>query len=450
VNELDDARALTGVERRLGAVEALIPEAPLWRPAPDTETGGRGDVRFGRAFGRRDLGARHTRSRLVLAMALVLLLVALLVAAILGVGRPPVVDLSASPYGPYGLYRGSDASANAAALPDGRVLIVSGAWQGMGIAVARADIWDPEFGTVPADPTLTARINPTVTLLLDGGVLVIGGFGGPFQYPSTALASAELWDPVTGEFRYAASMAEARVGHTATLLPDGRVLVIGGTGPRGVIAAAELWDPETRRFTEAGSLTLGRSGHASVLVTGGQVLIAGGRDAEGAGVGLVEIWEPSTNRFIGQNRYVDNPPDVTATRLLDGRVLIAGAFIVPEGFRGVSVKSYPSGGPGFSFELSQPREGHAATLLADGGVLITGGGPAGTGEGLPSAELWEVGTGSFRDVPPMLRAAARHATFLLPDGRVLVVLDGSGPDGFVDPFLFDPTVEPPESSGRTP
>lgn len=443
MSELLDARVWTGVERRLGAVEALIPEAPPWRPVPDAEVGVRGHVRLGPAFGRRDRGARRTRPRLVLAMTVLALLVALLFAAILGAGRPPAVDLSAGPYGPYGLYRGSDASAHAAALPDGRVLIVSGGWQGIGTAVGRAYLWDPELGTMPADPTITARVNPTATLLLDGRVLVIGGYAGPFQYGSTALASAELWDPATAEFRHAASMAEARVGHTATLLPDGRVLVIGGRGPGGVIAAAELWDPETGQFSEAGTLTVGRAGHATVLLLGGQVLVAGGRDAVGASVGRVEIWEPSTYRFVGgPGQDVDNPRDVTATRLLDGRVLIAGTVIVPGGPAGVSVVSWPPDGPGPASNMSRPREGHAATLLADGNVLITGGGRPGTGEGLPSAELWEVGTASFRDVAPMLRGAAGHAAFLLPDGRVLVVLDGSGPDGFLDPFVYDPTAEP--------
>jgi hypothetical protein len=442
MNELLDARIWTGVERRLADVEALIPEAPGWLPATVVEPENGVEFRLGRTLAPGVRPARRTRPRLVLALAVVGLLVALLAAAILaGAGRTTPIDLSAGPFGPYGLYRGSNSGSNSAALPDGRVLIVSGAWQGAGTAVARADLWDPALGSVPASPTITARVNPTATLLLDGRVLIVGGYGGPFQYASSALASLELWDPASGEFRPAGSMADARVRHTATLLPDGRVLVIGGTGPDGTYASAELWDPDTTTTSHAGTLRTGRAGHASVLLPDGQVLVVGGRDVTGDGVGITELWNPSTRGFREAATFLDKPPNVTATRLLDGRVLMAGAWIFPGGFRGVSVRPYPSG-PAEDTTMSQPREGHAATLLPDGNVLITGGGPTGTGEATASAELWELGTGAFRAVRSMPQAAAGHSAFLLPDGRVLIVLDGSGPERFVAPFIYAPTVEP--------
>lgn len=440
MNDRFDRTVWAGVERRLAGVEAFIPDAPPWAQPADAADR-HPVIGPGSAFGAEDATRRQARPRRALALVVIGALLALIAALVIS-GRPDP-DPVDERFGPYGLYRGSDASASAALLPDGRVLIVSGAWEGIGTAVARADLWDRAIGTVPASPPITARVNPTVTLLLDGRVLVIGGFGGPFAYASTALASAEVWDPATGRFQPAGSMADPRVGHSATMLPDGRVLVIGGIGPAGTIASAELWHPETGQFSEAGSLRLGRSGHASVLLPNGQVLVAGGRNAEGAGVGDAELWSgPSTNRLTGAISFLDNPPDVTTTRLLDGRVLIAGVYLVPPGFKGVIVNSWPIAAPNEFAEMSRSREGHAATLLASGDVLITGGGPTGTSEASATAELWDAEAGAFREAASMPRAATRHAALLLLDGSVLIVLDVNGPEGFVDPFIYDPRVEP--------
>ena len=81
----------------------------------------------------------------------------------------------------------------------------------------------------------------TATLLQDGRVLVVGGEGSGEAF--TLLASAEIWDPATGTFAPAGSLAEARYGHTATLLPDDRVLVVGGWHGEGITASAEAWRP---------------------------------------------------------------------------------------------------------------------------------------------------------------------------------------------------------------
>ena len=439
---LDD-RIWAGVELRLAGIEALIPEAPPWRPSPGVEPGHVRAVRLGGTLAPRSGASLRSRRRLAVALVVVALLVAALAGAIVsGIGRPPAVDPSSGPFGPLGLYRGSDSRANAAVLRDGRVLIVSGGWQGMGNAVARADLWAPATGTTRASPTLTARINPTVTLLLDGRALVVGGYGGPFQYASTALASGELFDPATGGWSVAGTMAVGRVGHTATLLADGRVLVIGGMGAGGTSAAAEIWDPATSAVKPAGTLGVGRSGHASVLLPNGQVLVAGGRDAAGNGVGVYEAWDPATGEFTQLGRYLDDPPHVTATRLPDGRVLVAGAWIVPGGFGGVDVQRVPSQASGDSTQLMDPRERHAATLLANGDVLVTGGARAGTNEAFDTAERWTADDGVFRYVARMERPAAGHSALLLPDGRVLIVLDGSGPEGFIEPFVYDPAMTP--------
>ncbi len=159
------------------------------------------------------------------------------------------------------------------------------------------------MGCRPAGAMAVSRKNHTATLLADGRVLVVGGetlSGSDW----TTLATAELWDPRTLTFSPAGEMTEGREGHTATLLPDGRVALIGGngTGPRsgGPLWSAsdtvEIWDPATLAFSPAASLTSPRWLHTSTLLDDGSVLVAGGQASDDYVGGLVtataEIWEP--------------------------------------------------------------------------------------------------------------------------------------------------------------
>lgn len=431
-----DGAIWSGLERRLAGVEAFIPDAPPWHPSTAAEL--TGTVRLGSAFGRSSGASWSRRRRLVQVLVVLAALIALIAGALLIGGTRPAPDTDTR-FGPLGLLRQADSSATAALLPDGRTLIVSGEWEGIGIAVARADIWDPESGLLSIDPPVAPRVNPTVTLLLDGRVLVTGGYGGPYQYSSSAVASAELWDPTTSTFHETDSMASPRVQHTATVLPDGRVLVVGGAGPGNGQAEAEIWDPESELFAPAGTLRNPRFGHAATLLPDGRVLVAGGGDPiEGTGIGNVEIWDPSGSAFVEDSRFLDDPRSVSLIRLSTGRVLIAGAFIVPGGFAGVS--DWGSG-PGQPTTMSGQRDGHAATLLADGRILVTGG-RSSSGEELASAEIWDPAVGAFHETTPLERPAANHTAVLLADGRVLIVLDGSGPDGVIEPFIYEPEATP--------
>src|SRR5260370_3863638 len=105
---------------------------------------------------------------------------------------------------------------------------------------------------VPTGSMTTGRAAHTATRLQSGKVLVAGVYGR--QGGDLPLASAELYDPSTGTFSATGSMTTVRYHHTATLFPDGKVLITGGFNG-GALASAELYDPTTGTFSATGSMT---------------------------------------------------------------------------------------------------------------------------------------------------------------------------------------------------
>jgi hypothetical protein len=134
---------------------------------------------------------------------------------------------------------------------------------------------DPIWGSSGAVSTMSsARYFHTATLLPNGKVLVVGGFGNSGNSLSTdnGLSSAELYDPSSNSWSPTGAMAARRSGHTATLLPSGQVLVAGGD-ERG---SAELYDPTGGTWTPAGTMQTPRAQHTATLLPNGTVLIVGG------------------------------------------------------------------------------------------------------------------------------------------------------------------------------
>ena len=182
-------------------------------------------------------------------------------------------------------------------LPNGQVFIAGGAldphYFGPQALVERAEWFDPATGTFQSTGTV-AREYHSATLLANGDVLLAGGVTDwlPSGNPIST-ATAQLLKAGSGLLQPTGSMSALRLGHTATLLQDGRVLIAGGmvpaeTGGLMVLRTAELYDPASGTFVTAGNMTVARTFHTATLLPTGKVLIAGWE-------GSAELFDPATN-----------------------------------------------------------------------------------------------------------------------------------------------------------
>jgi N-acetylneuraminic acid mutarotase len=269
---------------------------------------------------------------------------------------------------------------------------------------------------LPTGDLNVPRSSHTATLLPDGRVLVAGG-----RNANAILGSAELYDPATGTWSITGGLNIARVDFTATLLPSGKVLVAGGissTAPpdSAPTSTAELYDPATGLWSPTGSMTAIRSGHSATLLENGNVLIAGGTTAE--------LYDPTTGTWSATGSFDVLRYWHTATLLQDGGVLIAGGNGGNSGTTLVNAEVYDPVSETWSTAADlEAASLHTATLLADGKVLIAGGFQDETIESsisLNSALTLDPATGQLSDTGNLSAARAGHTATLLPDGEVLV------------------------------
>jgi hypothetical protein len=223
--------------------------------------------------------------------------------------------------------------ATATLLDDGRVLVAGGSKGDLVHFFSAAEVYDPSTGKFTATGSLLdARESAQAVRLADGRVLVIGGRQGYFDEGGQLLLSRSgTYDPRTGRFTATGSMRYARVDFSATLLPDGRVLVAGGDGHLGAgasdpakvntegLATAEIYDPTTGAFSPTGSMGAWRAWHAAVLLEDGRVLVAGGRENPDT---LAELYDPKTGQFSPAASMVEYRGRTVAVRLPDGTVLL--------------------------------------------------------------------------------------------------------------------------------
>ena len=250
----------------------------------------------------------------------------------------------------------------------GKVL-VAGGWIGHGCTNS-AEVYDPSTGrfTLLASKMTAVRGDARGTLLESGDVLITGG--ADHDSPG-GVASAEVFHPATMTFEAVGPMHFARVSHTATLLLDGRVLIVGGRGNE-VNAIAEIYDPKTRHFSDTGSLTTARYKHTAGRLSDGRVLIAGGSDERDwtGNLGSTEIYDPKTGKFssgsaLNEARF-KLPED--AVQLSSGRLLVAGGSKEVEVFDPVSCHFLLASG-----EISNAWHFMTETKLEDGTVFLAGG-----------------------------------------------------------------------------
>jgi hypothetical protein len=258
------------------------------------------------------------------------------------------------------------------------------------------------------------RDSAAATLLLDGRVLIAGGEG------YEVARSAELYDPTTGTFSKTGSMARGHEVGTATLLLDGRVLLVGGweyisSTNRTESASADLYDPKSGTFSQTGSLPAARHFQTATRLLDGRVLVAGGETpSEGMGTATAELYDPNTGTFSPTGSMTRPRIFHTATLLSDGRVLMAG------GNGDTSAEIYDPATGKFHSTGSMKIDGdHTATLLRDGRVLLVGD---------AAVELYNPATGKFSPTGPMRHSPLTSGPIgspvtapLLNDGRVLVL-----------------------------
>jgi Galactose oxidase, central domain/Kelch motif len=240
-------------------------------------------------------------------------------------------------------------------------------------------------------PMTMARTQAQVAMLVDGRVLIAGGYGAN----GVALASAELYDPVTNAFSATASMPRARQGGIAEILSDGRVLLAGGVGASGYgDPCAQVYAPATGSFADAGCFYAAQQGlykPASARLGDGRVLVSGGVAITGSTTQRVsddaEVYDPATDSWMPH--LVAARAEHSLTTLPDGRVLVAGGrgyFGQPLAATEIFNPATDTFQPGPS--LVQARFGHTATMLAGNRVLIAGG-QVGVGQWTATAEVYQ-------------------------------------------------------------
>ncbi len=273
----------------------------------------------------------------------------------------------------------------------------------------------------------TNREGYTATLLPNGKVLVAGGnsFG-------MFLSTMELYDPSTQTYSSTGNMTAPRALHTATLLSNGTVLLAGGLSTSGPTASAEVYDPQTGMSTATGSMNSARYSHTATAIgtMAGKVLIAGGDDGSSS-LSTAEVYDQTNKTFSTTGSLLSARSNHTATWLTDNnKILLTGGSQRSNGMQATSLSSAELFNPANSSfattgSMATARDQHTATALQDGTVLITGGGVS-YGPVLNSAEIYLPTTGTFSLAGNMAQARENHSAVLLPNNTVVVA---GGDDG---------------------
>ncbi len=293
-------------------------------------------------------------------------------------------------------------------LLNGKVLVAGGYDRTLS-SLATAELYDSTSGTWNNTGSMaTARSFHSVTLLPNGEVLVVGGGGHP-----------ELYDPVTGTWATTGSLATARASYTATLLPNGKVLVAGGWDAGSPLASAELYDPASGTWSSTGSMASARASYTATLLPNGKVLVSGGYDRPLSSLATAELYDSTSGTWNSTGSMASARRFHTATLLPNGKVLVAGGESNDVTLASADLYDPASGTWSSTGSLSVARQYHTATLLPNGKVLVARGGSYSNGS-LPSTELYDPTNGTWSGTDSMATNGSYHTATLLPNGKVLI------------------------------
>lgn len=310
-------------------------------------------------------------------------------------------------------------------LPSGNVLVVGGASNYDG-DLATAEVWDAVSGTwVTTGSVASPRRSQTATLLPNGKVLVAGGWSN--NDIGKALTEAEVYDPASGTWMGTGSMTLPRVWHMATQLPDGKVLVSGGISLKNSSTTAEVYDPTSGTWAATGAMLSPHIQHTATLLPNRKVLVAGGYGLDDlGGLDAAELYDPATGTWSPTSSMNSGRQSHTATLLLNGKVLVTGGEDADLNTLATAEIYDPATGTwAVTGSMTSARSFHTATLLPDGKILVAGGYDS-NNTATKTAEVYDPLSGNWTTSASMTFDRGGHGAPLLPNGKVLVV-GGDGP-----------------------
>ena len=310
---------------------------------------------------------------------------------------------------------------------------------------------------LPTNSMVMARGDHTSTRLPDGRILVAGGDDGSDRLEAIT-DSTELFNPATGRWDSAGAMGRQRTRHASVLLNDGRALLVGGAGVVQAeideqridqpLVETDVFDPSTNTWAFIGEISSPRDGLAATLLSNGAVLITGGNDGGGTEISILdsaEILDPASGSWSPTGTMSQGRQGHSATLLADGTALIMGGDDGMDTFSSAEIYDPSTRAFSKTGDMAEARERFTATLLEDGRVLVAGG--SGDSPRLASAEIYDPQSGAWSTASEMSTGRLKHAAARLQDGKALVV-GGLGMGQFLSSAeIYDPTTDSWSAAG---